>query len=92
MIRPLTKWNPVEHRLFSQLTKHWAGKPLETYETVLNYIRTTRTATGLRVQARLTCKHYEKGQTVSDAQMSQINLRRHTTLPDWNYTISPRKM
>jgi hypothetical protein len=87
-----SKWNPVEHRLFSYLTKHWAGKPLETFETVLNYIRRTRTATGLRVQARLTNKHYEKGQTVSDGQLSQINLRRHTTLPDWNYTISPRKM
>ena len=87
-----SKWNPIAHRLFSQLTKHWAGKPLETYETVLNYIRTTRTSTGLRVQARLTYQHYEKGQTVSDAQMSQINLRRHTTLPDWNYTISPQKM
>ena len=87
-----SKWNPIEHRLFSYLTKHWAGKPLETYETVLNYIRRTQTATGLRVQARLTCKVYEKGQTVSDAQMSQINLRRHTTLPDWNYTISPRKL
>ena len=87
-----SKWNPIEHLLFSQLTRHWAGKPLETYETILKYIRRTRTATGLRVQARLNCKHYEKGQTVSDAQMDQIDLRRHTTLPDWNYTIYPRKM
>jgi Rhodopirellula transposase DDE domain len=87
-----SKWNPIEHRLFSHLTKHWAGKPLETYETVLNYIRRTQTAAGLRVQARLTRKRYEKGQTVSDLQLSQINLRRHPTLPDWNYTISPRKL
>ena len=87
-----SKWNPIEHRLFSQLTKHWAGKPLETYETVLKYIRRTRTSTGLRVQARITYKQYEKGQTISNAQMSQIDLRRHATLPDWNYTINPRKM
>lgn len=87
-----SKWNPIEHRLFSQLTKHWAGKPLETYETVIKYIRRTRTATGLRVQARLTRKQYEKGQTATDAQLTQIGLRRHATLPDWNYTIQPRKM
>jgi hypothetical protein len=86
-----SKWNPIEHRLFSYLTKNWAGKPLETYETVLNYIRTTRTSAGLRVRAQLLRRTYEKGQSVSDKQLSQINLRRHATLPDWNYTISPRK-
>jgi hypothetical protein len=87
-----SKWNPIEHRLFSQLTKHWAGKPLEIYETVLKYIRRTRTAAGLRVQARLTRKRYEKGQTATDTQLSQIGLRRHATSPDWNYTIHPGKM
>ena len=87
-----SKWNPIEHRLFSYLTKNWAGKPLETYETVLNYIRTTRTTAGLRVRAQLLRRTYEKGQSVSDKELSQINLRRHTTLPAWNYTISPRKM
>jgi len=87
-----SKWNPIEHRLFSQITKHWAGKPLESYETVLKYIRRTATATGLRVRARLTTRHYEKGERIPDRQMDQLHLRRHIILPTWNYTLAPGKM
>jgi hypothetical protein len=83
-----SKWNPIEHRLFAQISKHWAGKPLESYETVLNYIARTQTTTGLRVRARLTTKQYEKGEKISDQQMSQLHLRRRSSSPNWNYTLS----
>jgi hypothetical protein len=87
-----SKWNPIEHRLFAQISKHWAGKPLESYETVLNYIARTQTTTGLHVRARLTTKPYEKGEKISDRQMSQLHLRRRSSLPDWNYTLGTYKM
>ncbi len=87
-----SKWNPIEHRLFSEISKNWQGKPLDSYETIVNYIRTTTTATGLQVRARLVKKAYKKGIKISDAQFSQLSMERHTTLPKWNYTISPRKM
>lgn len=84
-----SKWNPVEHRLFSEVSKNWAGRPLESYETVLNYIGSTRTASGLRVEAFLDTREYPKGETVSDRRMAQLNLTRHETLPKWNYTLAP---
>ncbi len=87
-----SKWNPIEHRLFSEISKNWKGKPLDSYETIINYIRTTTTATGLKVRARLVKKHYKKGIKISDAQFSQLSIEHHTTLPKWNYTISPREM
>lgn len=84
-----SKWNPADHRLHSEISKNWAGKPLDSYETVLNYIRTTTTQTGLRVRARLVRKHYAKGQKISDTEMAQLRLTRHKTNPDWNYTLAP---
>ncbi len=84
-----SKWNPIEHRMFSFISNNWAAQPLVDYETVLNFIRTTRTATGLRICARLTKKDYPKGIKISDKQMQQVNLRRHTSRPLWNYSISP---
>ena len=83
------KWNPIEHRLFSQISKNWEGRPLESYETVLKYIRTTNTTSGLAVSARLMPKKYATGETISDQQMQQLVLTRHATLPAWNYTLSP---
>lgn len=85
-----SKWNPVEHRLFSELSKNWAGRPLDSYETILNYIRSTRTKTGLRVKARLVRKTYEKGITFSDEQMAELALHPHETQPHRNYTLKPR--
>ena len=64
-----SKWNPIEHRLFCEISKNWTGRPLESYETILKYLRTTRTATGLRVRAHLVRKAYETGVKVTDAQM-----------------------
>ena len=85
-----SKWNPIEHRLFSEISKHWAGQPLESYETVLNYIRTTTTNTGLKVKATLIKKDYPTGIKISDAEMKTLNIHSHRVLPKWNYTIEPR--
>jgi len=85
-----SKWNPIEHRLFSFISKNWAGQPLTSYEKVLNYIRTTKTQTGLRVRASLLEKRYSKGIEVSDDLMGEINIRRGRVLPAWNYTIRAR--
>ncbi|MGC9222943.1 MAG: ISAzo13 family transposase [Terracidiphilus sp.] len=87
-----SKWNPIEHRLFSQISNNWAGRPLESYETVLNYIRTTSTSTGLEVDARMLPRKYEKGEAISAGQMRQLMLANHTTLPAWNYTLTPSTM
>jgi len=84
-----SKWNPIEHRLFSHISKHWAGEPLVTLETMLNFIRTTRTATGLRVRATLMKGDYPKGLKPTAADMARLPLRRHKTLPEWNYTLAP---
>ncbi len=87
-----SKWNPIEHRLFAEISKNWAGIPLANYETMLKYIRSTKTKTGLKIKAHLVRKKYKKGKKVADEQMSQIQIDKHDTLPDWNYTITPRKM
>ena len=87
-----SKWNPIEHRMFSFISSNWAGQPLIDHETVLKFIRTTKTSTGLTIRASLTNKHYETGRKVSDQQMQQIALKRHTQRPDWNYSIWPSKM
>jgi hypothetical protein len=84
-----SKWNPIEHRLFSEVSKNWAARPLDSYETMLNYIRTTTTASGLRVKATLLKGDYLTGKKLSDTEMNAVNLRLHRVLPVWNYTISP---
>jgi hypothetical protein len=85
-----SKWNPIEHRLFSFVSKNCAGQPLTSYEKMLNYIRTTKTQTGLKVRASLLNKRYSTGVEVTDEQMNQVNLRRGRVLSQWNYTIRPR--
>lgn len=85
-----SKWNPIEHRLFSEISKNWMGCPLRTYETVLNYIRTTRTETGLRVRVNLIRQPYPKGVKISKDQMATVVLVPHDTQPIRNYTIHPR--
>ena len=85
-----SKWNPIEHRLFSHISLNWAGKPLRTWETMLAYIRGTTTTTGLKVRAFLQDGVYKTGQKVSDAEMKALNLERHAACPNWNYTIRPR--
>ena len=85
-----SKWNPVEHRLFSEISKTWAGCPLRSFDLALHYINDTRTATGLQVQAHLVSTKYETGLKVSDEQMAALALQTHEVCPQWNYTIHPR--
>jgi hypothetical protein len=85
-----SKWNPIEHRLFSQISRNWAGRPLRTWDTLLGHIRGTTTSTGLRVRAYLDDQPYPKGETVSRAEMASLNLDRHLVCPTWNYTLRPR--
>lgn len=86
-----SKWNPVEHRLFSQISINWAGKPLRTLAIMLGYIRGTTTETGLRVKAHLDESIYRKGQKVSKKDLARINLQPHAVCSGWNYTISPKQ-
>ena len=85
-----SKWNPIEHRLFSEISKNWAGRPLDSYDTVLNYIRTTTTRTGLTVSAHLLDRPYEKGKSIPSAIINSLPITRHDSIPKWNYTICPR--
>jgi len=86
-----SKWNTIEHRLFSFISMNWRGQPLVSYEAVVNLIGGTRTRSGLKVKAMLDTRTYEKGQKVSAQQIQELNLRGQAFHPDWNYTISPRK-
>lgn len=85
-----SKWNPIEHRLFSEISKNWQGEPLESYEKALNFIKTTKTSTGLKVKVHLVNKNYKKNVTVSDEKMKSISLESHNVMPKLNYTIIPR--
>ncbi|MGH9466878.1 MAG: ISAzo13 family transposase [Terriglobales bacterium] len=85
-----SKWNPIEHRLFSEISKNWQGVPLESYETALNYISTTKTTAGLKVTARLHEKTYHTGEHVTDEEVDLLKIRTHRTLPEWTYTIAPQ--
>jgi hypothetical protein len=85
-----SKWNPVEHRLFSQISRNWAGKPLRSLEIMLGYIRGTRTETGLSVTAHLDEDFYKKSVPYSAKDVDQVSLKSHDVCPQWNYTISPQ--
>jgi hypothetical protein len=84
-----SKWNKIEHRLFSHISIHWRGQPLKTYETVVNLIGTTSTSTGLKVKALLDRSNYETGESITDEQMKALRLQVHKFHPDWNYTLLP---
>jgi hypothetical protein len=87
-----SKWNPIEHRMFSYISNNWSAQPLCSYETVLKFIRTTTTSAGLKIRAVLNRKNYRNGTKVSDALMAKIDLKRYTLRPNWNYSISPSRM
>jgi Rhodopirellula transposase DDE domain len=86
-----SKWNKIEHRLFSFITINWRGKPLRSYRTIVQLIAATTTDTGLKVRAKLDENKYPKGVKVSDAQLAAINLSCHSFHGDWNYTIAPSR-
>jgi hypothetical protein len=85
--RGASKWNPVEHRLFSQISRNWAGIPLESPAVLLALLRGTQTEAGLRVSAEWTNQTYRRGEAVSNEQMARLNIEYHDTCPQWNYTI-----
>lgn len=87
-----SKWNPIEHRLFSEISKTWAGCPLRSFELILDYLTATTTRTGLIVQAHLVTTQYLTGVKVSDELMQSLNFHPHQICPQWNYTIYPRSL
>jgi transposase len=86
-----SKWNKIEHRLFSYISINWRGKPLQTHQTVIELIAATTTKTGLKVYARLDPGTYPDKITISDTQLASVQIERHPFHPEWNYTIKPRR-
>jgi transposase len=84
-----SKWNKIEHRMFSFVSLNWRGKPLESLEVVVNLIAATSTSTGLKLYARLDDATYQRGLDITDDQLAAVNITRHTFHGDWNYTINP---
>jgi DDE family transposase len=85
-----SKWNRIEHRLFSYITMNWRGKPLVSLQTMINLIGATKTSAGLEVYARLDDREYPAKIRVSDAELDAVNLHREQFHPEWNYSIKPR--
>jgi hypothetical protein len=85
-----SKWNKIEHRLFSHISMNWRGRPLESHETIVQLIAATTTRTGLAVQAELDDRPYPKGTKISDKQMACLPLTRHDFHGNWNYTLQPK--
>jgi len=86
-----SKWNKIEHRLFSFISSNWRGEPLRDYETIVQLIARTTTAKGLKVTCRLDRRKYPTGRKVTDEEMKQVNLERNKFHGDWNYTIRPKR-
>jgi hypothetical protein len=86
-----SKWNKIEHRLFSYISANWRGQPLVSLAVIINLIASTRTVTGLRVRSELDHGSYPKGQKVSEERMADLNLERHRFQGNWNYTIHPKQ-
>jgi len=85
-----SKWNKIEHCMFSFISMNWRGKPLASYETIIKLIGSTKTKKGLRVEARLDERDYEKGKKISDEDMARLKINLHKLYPKWNYSIEPR--
>jgi len=85
-----SKWNKIEHRMFSQITQNWRGKPLVSHEVVVNLIASTTTRAGLKIKAELDTHSYPTGLKVSDVEYESINLRGKKFHAEWNYTLAPR--
>lgn len=84
-----SKWNLIEHRMFTVISQNWAGQPLVSYETVLKFIRTSQTETGFHCAAYFDRKHYPTKQKVTPEEKAKLNLQPHKLFPEWNYTIRP---
>jgi hypothetical protein len=86
-----SKWNKIEHRMFCHITENWRGRPLVSHEVVVNLIGSTRTGTGLRIQAELDTTSYETGVKVTNKELEAVRLKKDKFHGEWNYTILPRK-
>jgi len=86
-----SKWNKIEHRLFSHITQNWRGRPLTSHEVVVNLIENTTTRGGLRVRAALDTAQYDTNRRISDDQLSELYLSRNGFHGDWNYSLTPRQ-
>ncbi len=86
-----SKWNKIEHRMFSFISLNWKGEPLVSFETVVNMISATKTKQGLHLKAVLDKRYYETGVKISKDQMEELNLRPHRQNPEWNYSLLPRR-
>jgi len=87
-----SKWNKIEHRLFCHITQNWRGKPLRTFETIVELIGNTRTVAGLRVKAKLDTRKYSTGVETTNVEMNKLALRPHTFHGEWNYELQPRDL
>lgn len=85
-----SKWNKIEHRMFSQITKNWRGRPLVSLEVIVNLIAATTTDAGLVVKCKADMNQYETGIKVTDEELSEVNLKGHDFHPEWNYIVSPK--
>lgn len=85
-----SKWNKIEHRMFSFITQNWRGKPLVSHQTIVNLIASTTTRTGLKVKAALDTAHYETQVKITDDELARLNLKRDRFHGEWNYSLTPR--
>lgn len=85
-----SKWNPIEHKMFSEISKNWAGEPLESFDHVVNFAKNTTTKPGLRIDAIIDDRIYKKGIKVTDKEMADLLINQDYSLGKWNYTIEPR--
>lgn len=84
-----SKWNKIEHRMFSFISVNWKGKPLVSYETIIKLISGTKTNTGLKIEAYLDKRDYELAKKFTDEEMEKLNLKSHSLNPKWNYSLMP---
>lgn len=85
-----SKWNKIEHCMFSFISMNWRGKPLASYETIIKLIGSTKTKKGLNIEARLDERDYETGKKIQDEDMARLKINSHELYPKWNYSIEPR--
>ena len=87
-----SKWNKIEHRMFSHISQNWRGKPLVSIETIVNLIGSTKTKAGLKIQTAVDTKPYAKGVKITDAEMAALGIHKNDFHGEWNYTLSPSKL
>jgi hypothetical protein len=85
-----SKWNKIEHRMFSHISLNWRGRPLTSHEVIVNLIANTTTQQGLKIQAQRDTEQYPTGVTVTDQELATVNLQKAEFHGEWNYTITPR--